>query len=433
MSLINQVLKDLEKRHANADAGGVTRAVRALPEGRARRGLWIVLGVTSIAAAGAAAWWLTRHESPLPIIAGKPAAPAPVPVPQVKPPETPMASPAPGPQASVAPSSPATLPSMPAGVANPSPIPAGAATLDVNQRSAPLNAPPVHDAPVAHAPNAAASPAPRPAANKTSAAHDQPIATAAVATEASDPEAASVKPKPVPSKLQARAAPLPKPKVSASVQSVQYPDAEESGNAPAANIDKQVRQPSNRDRAEASFRLGMAAIQNGAIAEGEVALHEALRLDPMLDKARQALLGLYVEAGRREEAERLLEQRLQLDNNHAAFAMALARLQLEHASNADAVATLQRSAAQGANSADYQAMYANALSRTGRHKEAAERFAEAARLAPRNPLWALGLGVELRSENRNAEARAAFQRARELGGLNAQLTSYLDQQLRELQ
>jgi MSHA biogenesis protein MshN len=78
-------------------------------------------------------------------------------------------------------------------------------------------------------------------------------------------------------------------------------------------------------------------------------------------------------------------------------------------------------------------MLANALSRVGQHKDAAERFGAAARLAPRNALWYMGLGVELRTENRNPEARAAFQRARELGGLNPQLVSYLDQQLHELE
>ena len=113
--------------------------------------------------------------------------------------------------------------------------------------------------------------------------------------------------------------------------------------------------------------------------------------------------------------------------------MELARLQLERTSNGEALTTLQRSLPYGENSADYQAMLANALSRVARHKEAAERYDAAARIAPRNPLWQMGLGVELRADNRNVEARTAFQRARELGGLNAQLTSYLDQQLRELQ
>ena len=77
-------------------------------------------------------------------------------------------------------------------------------------------------------------------------------------------------------------------------------------------------------------------------------------------------------------------------------------------------------------------MLANTLSRVSRHREAAERYAAAARLAPRNPLWAMGLGMELRADNRPAEARAAFQHAQEVGGLNAQLASFVEQQLREL-
>jgi hypothetical protein len=40
--------------------------------------------------------------------------------------------------------------------------------------------------------------------------------------------------------------------------------------------------------------------------------------------------------------------------------------------------------------------------------------------------------VELRADKRPEEARAAFQRARDLGGLNAQLASFVDQQLKEL-
>ena len=177
----------------------------------------------------------------------------------------------------------------------------------------------------------------------------------------------------------------------------------------------------------------MRSVENGNVAEAESALREALRLDPLADKARQALLSIYVADGRREDAERLLEDRLQLDPKQFGFAMALARLQLERGSNGDALITLQRSLPYGENNADYQAMLANALSRVSRHKEAAERYSAASRLAPRNPLWQMGLGVELRSDNRNAEARGAFQRARELGGLNAQLTAFLDQQLRELQ
>lgn len=213
-------------------------------------------------------------------------------------------------------------------------------------------------------------------------------------------------------------------------QASEYPEPD--GLEASASIEKQVRPPSQRERAEVEFREGMAALHAGNAAEAEDKLNAALAIDPLADNASQALLGLYIERGRREDAERLLEDRLRVDRKHAGFAMALGRLQLERGANGDALVTLQRSLPFGENSADYQAMTANALGRVGRHKESTERFEAATKLAPRNPVWLMGLGVELRADNRPAEARAAFQRARELGGLNPRLASFVDQQLREL-
>jgi MSHA biogenesis protein MshN len=231
-----------------------------------------------------------------------------------------------------------------------------------------------------------------------------------------------------------------KPKVSGPSGSantepvgVQRAESPEPSDAePAPNIDKQVRPPSERERVEADFREAMAALSAGDAAVAEDKLRAALAIDPLADKARQALLGLYVNRGRREDAELLLEDRIRLDRKQAGFALALGRLQLERGANAEALSTLAGSLPYGEASADYQAMLANALGRLGRHKEAAERYEAAARLAPRNPVWLMGLGVELRADNRPGDARVAFQRARELGGLNPQLASFVDQQLREL-
>jgi len=203
-------------------------------------------------------------------------------------------------------------------------------------------------------------------------------------------------------------------------------------NEAAPNIARQERAPTARERAEADFREALAALSTGDAARAEEKLRAALSIDPMADKVRQALLGLYIRDGRREEAELLLDERLRLDAKQAGFALALARLQLERGASSDALATLQRSQSYAQASADYQAMLANAHARLGRHREAAERYEAAARLAPRNPVWLMGLGIELRIDNRPAEARAAFQQARELGGLSPQLAGFVEQQLREL-
>jgi MSHA biogenesis protein MshN len=455
MSLINQVLKDLEKRHANVDAGALGRAVRPLPDERSRRTLCIGLTIMVIAAVTVSgAWWWTKRADAFALFASnKPAAqqvaasaptnpqpaksdavssavgptavePAPVR-------GLPAAAAASGSQTShLTTSSEQAVPTSPS-AAKPN-ASVAAATTHANPASAPVD-------PDRNTKSAPLSPSSAQAASPPAVASSAPAKKAVAAPTAVQPprmvttgsSAAPVPVRPNPVRAKPRVLPEPEPNTSVQVAATEYPDVKQAPGD--ANIEKQVRAPTVRDRAEASFRQGMGFLQNGSMAEAEAAFREALHVDPLLDKARQALLGIYVEAGRREDAERLLEDRLQVDRKNFGFAMALARLQLGRGSNGDALITLQRSLPYGENSADYQAMLANALSRVSRHKEAAERYDVASRLAPRNALWLMGLGVELRADTRNAEARAAFQRAREIGGLNAQLTAFLDQQLRELQ
>jgi MSHA biogenesis protein MshN len=416
MSLINQVLKDLERRHAGTDeAAGMARAVRALPDAP-RRSLWIVLGVIVTGALVGGSWWylsqLERRaaqqaataQAAVPPLAAAPAPAMPesassapmsaVSLP-VNPPNSPLAPGQPGSgQAQASAAVPVVLPEKIAGLSQPQPpAPTASAAVPAGVLAPVKAGPPGADAPGALA--------------------GEPQSTAKVIGK--------VRPKPVDG-VGKRGLP--------GVQAGEYPEPDGSESAPS--IDKQVRPPSERERGEAEFRQGMAALQAGNAADGEDRLRAALVIDPLNNKARQALLGVYVESNRREDAERLLEDSLRVDRKHPGFAMALARLQLERGANGEALVTLQRSLPYGETSAGYQAMLANALARVGRNKEAAERYEAAARLAPRDPLWLMGLGVTLRADNRPEEARTAFRRARELGGLNPQLASFVDQQLREL-
>lgn len=416
MSLINQVLKDLERRHAGTgEARGMARAVRALPEDAPRRSLWIVSGLIVAGALGGGTWWyLSQPErrpaqsapsvaatSALAVPRSEAAAPAPA-VPSVAAPTANQPAPeSAGAQATVSPPAPRVAREKIAGLSQTLPA-APTASKPV---------PPGAQTPAKVAPSAA----PTPAGSAGEPVRESPQAAAKAARK--------VRPKPAGSDGAAK-------RGLAGVQSAEYPEPD--GSDPAPSINKQVRAPSDPERADAEFRHGMAALQAGNSAEGEDHLRAALAIDPLADKARQALLGLYVDRGRREDAERLLEDRLRVDRKHAGFAMALARLQLERGANGEALVALQRSLPYGETSAEYQAMLANALARVGRHKEAAERYEVAARLAPRNPLWLMGLGVALRADNRSEEARTAFQRAHELGGLNPQLASFVEQQLHEL-
>jgi MSHA biogenesis protein MshN len=427
MSLINQVLKDLEQRHAS-EARGVARAVRPLPEDAPRRGVWIVLGLVGTVLVAATAWWylspaLARNTQLAELT------PAKVPPLAVSASVPPVVAPTPSP---AAPDASAQAPGTPvpesiSGQRASALTPAVTAAHATPELAGLPRAPPPVATDFSEARLAARAPVSPRARQRTL---DDVVTASETARELAQENRNAA----------ARTLRKTDPKVSepgapVDVEGTGPPTSQDPGLSappPAANIEKQVRPPSEREQAEMEFRRGIAALGAGDAAQAEDKLRAALVIDPTVDKARQALLGLYIERGRRQDAEQLLEDRLRVDRRLAGFALALARLQLERGADSDALATLQRSLAHGEANADYHAMLANALGRLGQHEQAAERFEIAARLAPRNPVWLMGLGVELRADNRASQARVAFQRARELGGLNAQLANFVDRQLSEL-
>jgi MSHA biogenesis protein MshN len=93
---------------------------------------------------------------------------------------------------------------------------------------------------------------------------------------------------------------------------------------------------------------------------------------------------------------------------------------------------MQKSLHYAQQQADYQAFLAALLQRQNRHKEAIVYFQNAVQLSPQSGVWLMGLGISLRAEQRNAEARDAFNRAMGARNLSAELQAFVTQQLKEL-
>ncbi|MCE2948125.1 MAG: tetratricopeptide repeat protein [bacterium] len=200
-----------------------------------------------------------------------------------------------------------------------------------------------------------------------------------------------------------------------------------------ARIDRQEREPSMRERAEATYRRGVEAMHEGRMPAAEQALREALAQFPAHEAARQTLLGILVQQRRNVDAEALLVEGQRQNPAQTGFALALARLQAERGDTAAALDSLQRSAAAGRDRPEFLGFQAGLLARAGRHADAVVQYRAALRLVPQNAVWWMGLGISLESDRRPSEAAEAFQRARETPGLNAELTAYVDQRLRSLQ
>jgi MSHA biogenesis protein MshN len=204
-----------------------------------------------------------------------------------------------------------------------------------------------------------------------------------------------------------------------------------SAKAPGAVlIEKSTPSGALHERAENEYRKALSALNAGRSSEAMDGLRTALKQDGEHSASRQLLFKLLVENKRFDEAADLLREGLQLQPAQLSWAMSLARLQVDRGDLPGAWRSLQQSLSFAANSAEYQGFSAHVLQRLGRSKEAVEYYQSATRLAPAEGRWWLGLGLALESDGHVAEARDALLRARASGTLNAELNALVDQKLR---
>lgn len=244
---------------------------------------------------------------------------------------------------------------------------------------------------------------------------------------APEPAAPAIEEKPAPPKPPAPAIEekpvLPKPPAAKARLRAPAPKA---AAAPA----EAGRHTTPAQRAESEYRSALASLTEGRGGEAVAALEQAIRLEPRHDAARQTLVGLLVEAGRKDEALRVLQTGLTLDARQPAMAMLMARLEIERGGSG--IETLMRTLPYAAGNGEYHAFFAGALARAERHREAAEQYQAALRSAPANGVWWMGLGMSLQAEKRTAEAVEAFRRAKDSPNLTPQLRAFVDRKLQLL-
>lgn len=197
----------------------------------------------------------------------------------------------------------------------------------------------------------------------------------------------------------------------------------------ASSINKQIKPLTNVQLAENEYRKALAFAQQGRINEAMESFTQALTLDPHHHGARLTLIGLLIGNKRMAEAERRLQEGLQLDIDQTDLALVLARVQIERNAVNDAIATLERSLPYAAEQADYHAFLAALLQRAGRQKAAIEHYVIALKKSPQSGLWWMGLGISLQADNQPDKAREAFSRAKLSNNLSPDLLAFVNQQL----
>lgn len=369
MSLLNQVLRDLDQRQAAPAAAAVRAAPRAaMPPPRQRLARW-GLGVAATAVAIVSGGW-AQGSITWPQGAATPAA-------------MPLTA-----------SVPAAEVATPAPVAAPVPPPSPAAPA-ATAAIPPAPPPPTTAAPT---PTQTTTPAPQTA-----------VATARMPLR----DAADLLPPPRRPAAEEVAAPADTAKVE-----------------PRIELRAAARTP--QERAEAHYQRGVTAHQAGQIGDSATAFMAAVREDPTFAPARLAQAGVLASQARTDEAMALLQEGLALTPQQPALSLMLARLLADQHQVDAALSTLQAASTQAAQNAEYHGVHAAVLQRAGRHADAVEKFSQALRLAPAHSVWWMGLGLSLAASGQTDAAREALLRAKATGSLPPEASLYVDARLKQL-
>ncbi len=384
MSLVNQMLKDLEARRAPDMAGAaVLRNLEAPALGGSRR-RWLAVWVAALSLAvtvGVGAW--AYLGKPVPPLAATPPVPERALAAAEPGRESPPAGTAERP-AELAPKQPESMPPpADAPTARPSAAAVGS-TETLRQRAKAVSGPESRSAAVRQTP-AAASP---------------PVGQAVAATQ----------PEPQPAPLSQDSA--------ASVAQASEPA-----------VRRVPRAPSVAERAGHAYRRGAALVKEGRIAEAEVSLREALALDPGLAAARELLAVQLVRAARGPEAEELLRSSLEANPAQRGLALIYGRVLAERGATEAAVEALERALPAVELDPDYYGLLAALYQRLRRHGQAVAAYRAALRVAPGRGAWWLGLGLSLESLGERAAALQALEQARRVGGLSREVEAFVQRRL----
>ena len=372
MSLINQVLKELDARGSDAiGTGAYVQQARAVPERQRAHPAWFVAGASTLLFSLAMTWLLLRSV------------PQQAPNPSVQP----------------------QLPKQNSGPAAPvSAVKAHAAHVTSLTLTEMLSAQPASSG-----------------STPTAALPSSPVqATPPVVTAPREKEHKSS---------------AEMPMVSPVVTQAKTLTAQTEKEAPpnAVPLIKQLKEPTPQQRADNVYRKALQALQDNKPAEAIKGFESALQLDAGHVGARYALISTLLDANGRDDAVARAREGLSLDPAQPGLSMILARLQVENGELRAAIDTLEHTLPYAADRADYQAFLAALLQRDEHHKQAIEHYWVALQRMPQNGVWWMGMGISLQAEHRLPEAVEAFKRAKASNNLSSELVAFVDTRLAQLQ
>lgn len=193
------------------------------------------------------------------------------------------------------------------------------------------------------------------------------------------------------------------------------------------------QQPSTFNRAMVSaddiYKKGLQLHRRGRVSEGLQQIMRAVNLDPSHIQARTTLATYLVDQGNQKLAMDILQEGLELHPGQFDWAQLKAHLLLEVQDVNGAVNALQAVLPDIQKDPDYHAFLAALLQRQGRHEEAVQTYRDIMQVRPNNGIWWMGLGISLEKIEQLQDANYAYEKALNDNSLTSELKGYLNKRI----
>ncbi len=181
------------------------------------------------------------------------------------------------------------------------------------------------------------------------------------------------------------------------------------------------------------YQVALKAAESGNYSYAINSLAELLKTDPNHKDARVSLTALLLDQGQPTRANKIIEEGLTANPTYTPFIELKARILTTQGRVKAAIALLQNTAPQLSDNPDYHAFIAALYTRSNHDQLAIKIYQQLLDLNPHNGNWWFGLGVSLDKLNQRQGAVEAFNKAITEGHLNADSLAYLQKRLHVLQ
>ncbi len=197
---------------------------------------------------------------------------------------------------------------------------------------------------------------------------------------------------------------------------------------PVQKVTKLLAQtPEQKDADQAS--AAWEAFQKGGVEVAIQNLEALIATQATNARSRQVLAHIYIQQGLWKRAEALISES---DMDQAAMRELKARILLARDKKTQALALLSMALPPIQEHVEYHALLAGLSQQLADHPRAVEKYTELLNIQPHEPKWWLGLGISLERLGQNQAAIKAYQRAVTGKTMNTQLVAYAKHRVSEL-